>query len=298
MNKFKNRLAGIVLFAAAGCSASAHAAFDQQSLNNQFEKLERQSGGRLGLAVIDTSDSAQYSWRGNERFPLCSTSKVMAVAAILKKSEGLKKNKNADTLLNKKIHISQHDMVNYNPVTMKHINSAMSLAELSAAALQYSDNAAMNKLLAYLGGPQYATQFARTLGDTMFRLDRNEPGLNTAIPGDPRDTTTPSAMAASLNRLILGSALKDDQKATLTAWMKGNTTGAASIKAGLPADWIVADKTGSGDYGTTNDIAVIWPKNHAPLVLTTYFTQHDKSAAARKDVLASAARVIADAVQQ
>ncbi|TNL13262.1 class A beta-lactamase [Kosakonia cowanii] len=290
MNAYKERISGIVLLAATGCSLSAHAAFDQQTLQKKIEMLENKSGGKLGLTVVDTSDGTTYSWRGDEKFPLCSTSKVMVVAAILKKSES---NTN---LLAKKITINKSDMVNYNPITSKYIDSSMTITELSKAALQYSDNAAMNKLLSYLGGPRYATQFARTIGDKAYRLDRNEPGLNTAIPGDSRDTTTPSAMAETLNKLILGNALKKEQKAKLTEWMKGNTTGLNSIKAGLPAEWIVADKTGSGDYGTTNDVAVIWPKNHAPVILTTYFTQPEKDASARKDVLASAAKLIAEAI--
>ena len=290
MNAYKERISGIVLLAATGCSLSAHAAFDQQTLQKKIEMLENKSGGKLGLTIVDTSDGTTYSWRGDEKFPLCSTSKVMVVAAILKKSE-------SDTnLLAKKITINKSDMVNYNPITSKYIDSSMTITELSKAALQYSDNAAMNKLLSYLGGPRYATQFARTIGDKAYRLDRNEPGLNTAIPGDSRDTTTPSAMADTLNKLILGTALKKEQKAKLTEWMKGNTTGLNSIKAGLPAEWTVADKTGSGDYGTTNDIAVIWPKNHAPVILTTYFTQPEKDASARKDVLASAAKLIAEAI--
>ncbi len=290
MNAYKGRISGIVLLAATGCSLSAHAAFDQQTLQKKIEMLENKSGGKLGLTIVDTSDGTTYSWRGDEKFPLCSTSKVMVVAAILKKSE-------SDTnLLAKKITINKSDMVNYNPITSKYIDSSMTITELSKAALQYSDNAAMNKLLSYLGGPRYATQFARTIGDKAYRLDRNEPGLNTAIPGDSRDTTTPSAMAETLNKLILGNALKKEQKAKLTEWMKGNTTGLNSIKAGLPAEWTVADKTGSGDYGTTNDVAVIWPKNHAPVILTTYFTQPEKDASARKDVLASAAKLIAEAI--
>ncbi|WP_394542023.1 class A beta-lactamase [Pantoea sp. SGAir0418] len=286
----KRRISGIVLLAATGYSLSAHASFDQQTLQKQIEMLENKSGGKLGLTAVDTSDGMTYSWRGDERFPMCSTSKVMVVAAILKKSES------NNNLLTKKITINDGDMVNYNPVTSKYIGSSMTITELSKAALQYSDNAAMNKLLSFLGGPRQATQFARTIGDKAYRLDRNEPSLNTAVPGDSRDTTTPSAMAETLNKLIFGTALKKEQKAKLTEWMKGNTTGLNSIKAGLPDEWAVADKTGSGDYGTTNDIAVIWPKNHAPVILTTYFTQPKKNASARKDVLASAAKLIAEAI--
>lgn len=257
-------------------------------IQQKLLKLEKTAGGRLGVALIDTTSGTRVAYRGDERFPLCSTSKVMAASAILKKSETQK------DLLNKHIVISKSDLVNYNPITEKHLDTGMTLSALSAAALQYSDNTAMNKLIAELGGPDKVTAFARSIGDSTFRLDRKEPELNTAIPGDERDTTTPHAMAESLQKLMLGNALQNPQRAQLVTWMKGNTTGEASIKAGLPSSWIVGDKTGSGDFGTTNDIAVIWPENHAPLVLVTFYTQTRPEAKSRKDVLAAAARIVAE----
>ncbi|WP_101408952.1 class A beta-lactamase [Escherichia coli] len=243
-------------------------------VQQKLAELERQSGGRLGVALINTADNSQILYRADERFAMCSTSKVMAAAAVLKKSES------EPNLLNQRVEIKKSDLVNYNPIAEKHVNGTMSLAELSAAALQYSDNVAMNKLIAHVGGT--------------FRLDRTEPTLNTAIPGDPRDTTSPRAMAQTLRNLTLGKALGDSQRAQLVTWMKGNTTGAASIQAGLPASWVVGDKTGSGGYGTTNDIAVIWPKDRAPLILVTYFTQPQPKAESRRDVLASAAKIVTD----
>ena len=190
--------------------------------------------------------------------------------------------------------IKQSDLVNYNPIAEKHLDTGMTLAEFSAATIQYSDNTAMNKILEHLGGPAKVTEFARTIGDKTFRLDRTEPTLNTAIPGDKRDTTTPLAMAESLRKLTLGNALGEQQRAQLVTWLKGNTTGGQSIRAGLPASWAVGDKTGAGDYGTTNDIAVIWPENHAPLVLVTYFTQPQQDAKSRKEVLAAAAKIVTE----
>ncbi|XYH26013.1 class A beta-lactamase [Pantoea ananatis] len=266
---------------------AAKAGFDEAALQRDIQQLEKNAGGRLGVAVTDTADGAVFTYRGEARFPLCSTSKVFAVAAILKKSES------ANGLMSEKIAIHKADLVNYNPITEKHVGATMTVAELSAAALQYSDNTAMNALLTRLGGPQQVNAFARSIGDSTFRLDRKEPELNTAIPGDKRDTTSPDAMMQSLKKLVLGKALAPAQRQQLTDWMKGNTTGANSIRAGLPASWTVADKTGSGDYGTTNDIAVIWPPHHAPLVLVTYYTQPDKHAAARRDVLAGAAKIVA-----
>ncbi|HBL5468166.1 FONA family class A beta-lactamase (plasmid) [Klebsiella pneumoniae] len=266
----------------------AQSANAKANIQQQLSELEKNSGGRLGVALIDTADNSQILYRGDERFPMCSTSKVMAVSALLKQSE-MDKN-----LLAKRMEIKQSDLVNYNPIAEKHLDTGMTLAELSAAAIQYSDNTAMNKILEHLGGPAKVTEYARTIGDKTFRLDRTEPTLNTAIPSDKRDTTSPLAMAKSLQTLTLGKALGEPQRAQLVEWMKGNTTGGASIRAGLPATWVVGDKTGSGDYGTTNDIAVIWPANHAPLVLVTYFTQPQQNAEARKDVLAAAAKIVTE----
>lgn len=257
-------------------------------VQQKLAALEKSSGGRLGVALINTADNTQTLYRADERFAMCSTSKVMAAAAVLKQSETQK------DLLSQRVEIKPSDLINYNPIAEKHVNGTMTLGELSAAALQYSDNTAMNKLIAHLGGPGKVTAFARAIGDDTFRLDRTEPTLNTAIPGDPRDTTTPLAMAQTLRNLTLGNALGETQRAQLVTWLKGNTTGAASIQAGLPTSWVVGDKTGSGDYGTTNDVAVIWPEGRAPLILVTYFTQPEQKAESRRDVLAAAARIVTD----
>ncbi|MGA3698332.1 class A beta-lactamase [Enterobacteriaceae bacterium TYF_5] len=259
---------------------------NNNTIEEQLNTLEKYSQGRLGVALINTEDNSQITYRGEERFAMASTSKVMAVAAVLKASE-----KQAG-LLDKNITIKKSNLVAYSPITEKHLTTGMTLAELSAATLQYSDNTAMNKILDYLGGPAKVTQFARSINDVTYRLDRKEPELNTAIHGDPRDTTSPIAMAKSLQALTLGDALGQSQRQQLVTWLKGNTTGDNSIKAGLPKHWVVGDKTGSGDYGTTNDIAVIWPENHAPLILVIYFTQQEQDAKYRKDIIAKAAEIV------
>ena len=289
----KNTLRKTVLMAAAvvpllafSAASWAQTASNMTSVQQQLAALEKDSGGRLGVMLINTADNSQIAYRADERFAMCSTSKFMAASAILKQSE------TQTELLTRRISLKKSDLVNYNPITEKHLDTGMTIGELAAAALQYSDNTAMNKLIEQLGGPQKVTAYARTLGDSTFRLDRTEPTLNTAIPGDDRDTTSPRAMALSLQHATLGTALAEPQRAQLVEWMKGNTTGAMSIRAGLPATWIVGDKTGSGDYGTTNDIAVIWPDNKAPLILITYFTQPEKDAKSRRDVLASAAKIV------
>jgi beta-lactamase class A len=171
----------------------------------------------------------------------------------------------------------------------------MTLAELCEAAITVSDNTAANLLLASLGGPDSVTAFARSLGDTMTRLDRNEPTLNEAIPGDPRDTTTPAAMLANIRALVLGDALSPPSRDQLKAWLLANKTGGGRLRAGLPGDWAVGDKTGSGDYGSTNDVGVIWPPGRAPLVVTIYFTETKAALEQRIAVLASVGHAIAQA---
>ncbi|WP_163826519.1 class A beta-lactamase [Proteus vulgaris] len=256
------------------------------TIEEQLSTLEKNSQGRLGVALINTKDNSQITYRGDERFAMASTSKVMAVAAVLKESE-----KQAG-LLDKHMTIKKTDLVTYSPITEKHLATGMTLAQLSAATLQYSDNTAMNKILDYLGGPSKVTQFARSINDVTYRLDRKEPELNTAIHGDPRDTTSPLTMATSLQLLTLGDALGQYQRQQLITWLKGNTTGDQSIKAGLPNNWVVGDKTGSGDYGTTNDIAIIWPENQAPLILVVYFTQQKQNAKPRKDIIVKATEIV------
>ncbi|CDG21340.1 Beta-lactamase [Xenorhabdus poinarii G6] len=281
-------LFGVSLTFPACAAVNQHHIPHKKEIIHQLSNLEKESNGRLGVVLIDTSDHSTITYRANERFPLCSTSKLMAVSALLKKSET-----NAH-LLNQRVHYQQSDLIEYSPVTEKHLKDGMTFGELSAATLQYSDNTAMNLLLNQLNGPHEVTKFARTIGDNHFRLDRPEPALNSAVPGDKRDTSTPQAMADSLYHLALGHALATTQREQLTVWLKGNTTGNTSIRAGVPNDWLVGDKTGRCDYGTTNDIAVIWPTaKRTPLVLATYFTQpENKEAHPRPDVLAAAARIV------
>ena len=148
----------------------------------------------------------------------------------------------------------------------------MALGSLCEAAITLSDNTAMNLLLASLKGPDAVTAFARSLDDAATRLDRTEPALNEAVPGDPRDTTTPSAMARDLTALVLGEALSAASRGRLAGWMVANTTGGTKLRAGLPPGWTVGDKTGAGGHGTSNDVAVAWTPDGRPLVVAVYLT--------------------------
>ena len=236
--------------------------------NTPFTSLATASDGRLGLAAINTNTIINY--HATERFPMTSTFKFILVAAILKHSM-------ADvSFLQKNVRYTKTNiaLAGYGPITEQHLATGMTIAQLCQAAITHSDNAAANLLMQQLGGPKAVTAFARSIGDTSFRLDRWEPQLNSAIPGDVRDTTTPMAMAIDLQRLVLGHTILGlAQRTQLILWLQGNTTGATKIRAAVPHGWTVGDKTGHGAYGTTNDIGIIWPPHCAPIVVAIYVTQ-------------------------
>ncbi|MEN9865825.1 MAG: hypothetical protein RL748_1415 [Pseudomonadota bacterium] len=264
----------------------------QQALQAQLEKLEADLQGRIGLFAIDSARPASpvLAWRAEERFAFCSTFKAMLAAAVLARSI-----KQPD-LLTRRIRYKKSDLISHSPITKEQLAHGMTVQELCAATMQYSDNCAANLLIDLLGGPASVTAFARSIGDQQFRLDRREPELNSATPGDVRDTTTPQAMAHSLQQLALGNALAGAQRQQFVQWLRGNTTGDERIRAGVPGDWQVGDKTGTGPFGIANDIAVLWPPGRAPVVLTVFTAQATKDGKTRNDVVAAAARIVVQAL--
>lgn len=259
----------------------------QAAAREQLQQLEAEFKGRLGVFALDAGSGEHLGHRADERFPFCSTFKMMLAAAVLGRSV------REPQLLRQRLAYSKRDLVSHSPITEKHTGAGMTVAALCEATVQVSDNTAANVLMKRIGGPAAVTAFARSIGDQTFRLDRWETELNTAVPGDPRDTTTPEAMTRSLQALALGDALPALQRSQLQEWLQGSTTGAQRIRAGVPADWRVGDKTGTGDHGTANDIAVLWPPHRAPVLLTVYTTQPAQDAKPRNDVIAAAARIAA-----
>jgi beta-lactamase class A len=258
-------LGGLVVSSRFSAALTVHP--DLSSFEKQLVHFEQASGGRLGVALLDTATGAQAGHRSDERFPMCSTFKLLAASAVLARADQRKEH------LERVIYFTTKELVGYSPATETRVgNAGMSIRELCAAAVTLSDNTAANLLLASIGGPAGLTAFARTLGDEMTRLDRIEPDLNEALPGDPRDTSTPRAMVSDLRKLVLGNALSPSSRAQLAEWLIQNKTGDHRLRAGLPAGWKVGDKTGSGPRGTTNDVAIIWPPQHAPVLVSVYLT--------------------------
>jgi beta-lactamase class A len=252
-----------------------------------WRAIEKSVGGRLGVAVLDTATGQLSGHRLDERFAMCSTFKVLAAALALARVDA------GQERLDRRVAIAASDLLEWAPVTRRHVGASLSVAELCEAAITVSDNTAANLLLASMGGPAGLTAFLRRIGDGTTRLDRNEPALNEALPGDPRDTATPRAMAQTLRTLALGSALSEAGRSQLVRWMEANTTGAKRLRAGVPADWRVADKTGTGSRGSTNDVGLVWPPGRAPRVVVAYLTECRAPADAREAALADVARAVA-----
>lgn len=262
-----------------------------QTVYNDLAKLESSSGGRIGVYAINTANNLRIQYRAKERFPFQSTFKVMGVAAILKTSMTNHK------LLEEKISFTKEDLVYWSPVTEKHLSDGMTVSELCRATLIYSDNTAINLLMKKLGGPETVTAFARSIDDNTFILENREPELN-SNPDRLSDTSTPKAMATSLQKLALGNILAPEQREQLLDWMKANTTGNSRIRAGVPKDWIVGDKTGTGGaYGVTNDIAILWPPGAPPVIVAIYFSTKNKNDTKQyNDVITSATRILLSAL--
>ena len=254
-----------------------------------FAQLEATVPGRLGVAVLDTASGQTSGYKADERFPMCSTFKLLLAAAVLQRID------HHQEQLDRPLPIPAPPLLPNSPLTGEHTGGHMTVAALCHAILTRSDNTGANLLLATVGGPAGLTRFARSLRDPVTRLDRTEPTLNQALPGDPRDTASPAATVANLRALLLGDALAPASRDRLIQWLLASQTGLARIRAGLPLDWRTADKTGTGDT-TTNDIAVTWPPSRKPVILAAYLTQCTAPDTRREAVLAQVARLVAAAL--
>jgi beta-lactamase class A len=271
---------------ASGCATPAVSPQRQALFDGRVRAIESASGGRLGVALRDTGSGAELLHRADQRFPMTSTFKTLVAAAVLARVDS------GQEQLARRIPVQPADIVPYAPVTQPRVGGEpMTLAELCDAAVAVSDNSAANLLLRTIGGPAGLTAWIRSLGDDVTRLDRIEPELNSAIPGDPRDTTSPRAMLRTVEKLVLGNALRDRSRELLTAWLLGNKVGATRLRAGLPAGWRIADKTGAGANGTNNDVGVLWPPGRAPLVLAVYLTGSSVDGPGRDRAVADVARL-------
>jgi len=276
------RILALLLVAQAFTLAHGH------PLSEAVASAEQRLAARVGVALYDAASGETWSYNGDDRFPMTSTFKTLACAALLARAD------EGTETLERRVMIKEDDLVTYSPVTETRTGEpGMTLGELCQATMATSDNTAANLVLKALAGPGEVTAFARELGDYVTRLDRTETTLNEATPGDQRDTTSPNAMVTNLRKLVLGNALSDSSRDTLTAWLRGNRVSDNLLRAGIPQDWTIGDRSGAGGHGSRSITAVLWPPSRPPLVVAIYITETEASFDERNRAIADIGRAVA-----
>lgn len=263
------------------------AAAPSRDFQATIRALEQRHGGRLGVAVLDSTSGQHLAHRGDERFLMCSTVKFPTAALILSRVDAGRES------LDRRIDYDTGDLVTYSPETRQHVATGMTLEAICRAGLTHSDNTAANLMLDSVGGPTAVTQFVRAQGDAVTRSDRYETALNDYEPGNPHDSTSPNAMLGLMNAVLLGDTLSHASKRQLMAWMRACQTGDHRLRAGLPAAWRVGDKTGSGGNNTANDMAFVQPPGRGVVLVTTYYTGSRATHPERDRVLTDVGRAVA-----
>lgn len=255
-------------------------------IQTQMRDLETSAQGRLGMHILDTVTGQEFGYRSDERFMMLSSFKLLASALVLHRVDGGKES------LDRRISYRAQDLIPWSPITEKHADgSGMTLAELCEATITTSDNTAGNLILASYGGPAALTAFARQIGDNVSRFDRNEPTLNTPSADGLMDTTSPRAMAKGMQKVLLGDALAAPSRTLLQKWLRGSTTGGKRLKAGLPSDWHIGDKTGT-NRSDSNDIGIIYPPTRGPLLVTAYLAESQASSQVKDATIATIGKLV------
>ncbi len=250
--------------------------------------IEAKVGGRVGVFAVDTGSGKVLAHRPDERFAMCSTFKWVLAATVLAQVE-----RNLLSLSGRVLY-GQADLLAYAPVTSKHATEGfMTVSDLTRASIVVSDNTAANLLLSKLGGPSVVTEFARSCGDAVTRLDRNEPTLNDNEAGDLRDTTSPRAMATLMSNVLCGNRLSSTSRDLLLQWLRDCETGYDRLRAKLPKDWLVGDKTGTGEHGAVNDVAITIPPGRSPILIAAFLSEGRADRPALVAAHASISRLVA-----
>ncbi|MEK7953561.1 class A beta-lactamase [Luteolibacter soli] len=283
----------LVLFSGIASAVADDASAREKAFTEGMAKLESRHQGRLGVAALNLGDRISFSHRGGERFAMCSTFKFLLAAAVAARVDA------GDEQWDRKISYGKKDLIPWTPVTGKEENlkaGSMTVADLCEASMTWSDNTAANLLLGTVGGPEGLTRYLRSIGDTTTRLDRNEPELNSNVSGDERDTSTPDTMIATMEKLLFGKPLRDPSKGKLIGWLVANHTGDKRIRAAMDPAWKVGDKTGTGENGAANDVAVVWTADRKPFLIVVFYESATATPEQRDAVIADAAKLVREAL--
>ena len=282
----KHTTAALIIFSTA---ASSNTSLDFTSIEKQVHIIEKHLSAKVGLSILEVPTQKVWSYKGDLPVPLTSTFKTLACAKLLNDAD------KGQVALNTQVKVEKQLLEDYSPVLQQYTNKEVTLKDACSATMRTSDNTAANIVLKHIGGPVGLTQFIRSYGDSITHLDRYEPDLNEGKPGDERDTTTPNAMAQSLNILLFGTVLSKPSKDQLQQWMKENQVSDNLLRSVLPEGWQIADRSGAGGYGARSITAVVWPKQakqESPVIITLYITQTRASFDERNKAIARIGKAI------
>lgn len=283
--KLLNSLLALFFFTPHVALASS-GAFMQ--VEQEVSLVEQSLNAQVGVAILNTETGEHWDHNGNERFPLTSTFKTIACAKLLYDFDSGK------IPLDTKVQVKSTDLVTYSPIIEKHVGSEVTLTDACHAAMTMSDNTAANIIIKAVGGPKSITNFVKGIGDTQTRLDRMEPDLNEGLLNDPRDTTTPKAIANTLNKLLFGSTLSDSSKDQLKVWMVNNQVTGNLLRSVLPSDLKIADRSGAGGFGARSITAIVWNEQQAPIIISIFIAQTEASMEQRNTAIVNIGEVIFD----
>ncbi len=281
----REALLGTSAMLLVGCARAENAAAPKSEAD-PFAAIEADIGGRVGVFALDTGSQKVLAHRADERFAMCSTLKWVLAACVLARVD------KGELALDRRVTYGEADLLEHAPSARANVASGMTVDALAEAAVTVSDNTAANLLLALVGGPAGVTAFVKALGDDVTRLDRIEPEMNDFTPGDPRDTTSPRAMVGTMKTVLLGDVLSTASRALLDGWLVACTTGNERLRAGLPAGFVVGDKTGTGATGTANDVAIVRPPGRAPILIASYLSDGTAQTARLNAAHAAIARAV------
>lgn len=283
----KKSVSWLLALCVAALFATSTASAQLSNVLSSVIHVEEQLSARVGAALYDLETNEHILYHGEDLFPLSSTFKPLACAALLRQVD-----LGFDSM-QRRVIFEQDTLVSYSPITETRVGSnGMTLAELCEATITVSDNTAGNLILEAIGGPQGLTQFLKSIGDDTTRLDRWETELNESLPGDVRDTTSPDAMASTMQSLLFGNVLSPSSKAQLDTWLRADTVADALLRAGIPKHWSIGDKTGAGGFGSRSIVAVMWPPDRKPIIAAIYMTETDASFDERNGAIASIGKAI------
>jgi len=281
-----------VFFQACGGALITRSAWAEAAVSarqSAIAEIEAELGGTVGVFALDTGNGRRLGHRQDERFAMCSTFKWVLAAAMLASID------RGNSSLDEQIAYGSADILDYAPITARHVTEGqLTVRTLCRAIITVSDNTAANLLLRRLGGPAKLTEFARSCGDSVTRLDRFEPDLNENAPNDLRDTTTPRAMVGLMQKVLCGSVLAHASRELLIEWLEACETGRNRLRAGLPQNWRAGDKTGSGKGGAFNDVAIGFPPGKAPVLIAVYMSNSTVEASAMAAAQAGIARLVVE----